>query len=38
MADNSVNVAQIIWPQNFYKKLNPDEFCVCLTRAMIREI
>lgn len=33
MADDSVNVAQIILPQNISKKLNPDEFCVHLTRS-----
>lgn len=33
MADDSVKVPQIILPQNIYKKLNPDEFCVCLTRS-----
>lgn len=33
MTDKSVNVDQTIWPQNTYKKLNSDEFCVCLTRS-----
>lgn len=33
MADDSVNVAQIILPQNIYKKFNPDELRVSLTRS-----
>lgn len=36
MVDDSVNVAQIISPQNIYKKFSPDELDVSLTRSEAR--
>lgn len=36
MAEESVNVAQIILLQNVYKKFNPGELYVSLTRSETR--